>query len=300
MNHITTILAVKGAPLYLKDALASVEKLSYRILIADIGMDEEVALFLSKNPRIEIIRIKEPVPYVELIRDTLKKRAKTDYVLFLDPDEVIPPSLASLWTSKLGTFDYCVTPRKNIIFGKWIEHSRWWPDYQIRIFRKTSVTWPKIIHKQPVTKGSELKLEANEAHAILHHNYESLDEYVGKMMRYAKAEAFHEAELGSTRSLGDTVHNALSEFFSRYFAAEGYRDGMRGFVLAILQMFYCFLVYFYLWEKNGYASIPEPEVSRAAQNFFRSGLYETNYWLEKSTGKKQSLKTKLVNTLIKP
>ena len=81
----------------------------------------------------------------------------------------------------------------------------------------------------------------------------------------------------------------LNEFVSRYFASDGYKDGVEGFVLAFLQMFYYFLVYFYYLETKEFKSgekIKEEE-------FFRIGLKESLHWK-----RKKSIKDKLIKKLL--
>jgi len=52
---------------------------------------------------------------------------------------------------------------------------------------------------------------------------------------------------------------------------------MLGFTLAMLQLFYSFLVYFYYWEKRKYsADIEEPALN--IKRFFAQGLTEVIYW----------------------
>ena len=152
-------------------------------------LDSELKNKLKTNKLIKIIEIKDDVPYVELIRNKTKDFTKSDYVFFLDPDEIVPSGLKIIIREKLDAFDYFKIPRKNITFGRWIRHSRWWPDYQVRLFKKDKVIWPKIIHRQPKVAGNGYIIEPKEEFALLHHNYQNIDEYLSKFQRYAKYEA---------------------------------------------------------------------------------------------------------------
>jgi len=278
---ITGIMAVKGHPKHIAESLLSLKQLADEILIADIGIDLQLKEKLLKDTKVKIIPF-PPVPYIELIREKIKELATHDYVLFLDPDEILSISLIDALKSNHSEFDYISIPRKNIIFKKWIKNSRWWPDYQIRLFKKNAITWPTEIHHQPITSGVELKFEEKEDYAITHHNYESIDEYLEKAVRYAKAQANEKIELNKEYRLHDSVKDALSEFMSRYFAGKGYKDGMHGFVLSFLQMFYSFLVYFYYWESKKYL-IENEEPTKEVKRFFAKGLFETIYWNPKKT-----------------
>lgn len=296
MNDISAIIVVKDNPPHVFETVLSIQSFVKAIVVADIGIDEPVLKKLKENKKIKIIKIKKKVPYVELIREELKQYTPGKYILFLDPDEIVPDTLKKLLISVYKDYDYIKIPRKNIIFGKWIEHSRWWPDYQVRLFRKSSVTWPKKIHRQPVVKGNGYTIEPKEKYAIIHYNYENVDEFMQKYIRYAKAEA---SELSSF-SLPDALKKALSEFTGRYFANEGYKDGIHGLVLAFLQMFYYFLVYFYYWELKGKPAVESQELIESSQFFFRQGLKESSYWMikEKLVKGKDIIKNKIIGKLL--
>lgn len=281
---ITGITVIKGRPDHVYACLASLDHIADEILVADIGMEKTLLAEVTKMKKVTIISM-GAVPYVELIRETLKNRAKHDYILFLDTDEELSPTLIQELKKVYTKYDAIKIPRKNMVFGSWVQHSRWWPDYQIRLFKKTSVTWPTKIHQQPEVVGTIFELPAEEKNAILHHNYESIDEYIVRMMRYAKIEAGEKIEQKREFHLKEATQTAISEFVSRYFAGEGYKDGMLGFTLGILQLFYSFLVYFYYWEKRKYsADIEEPAVNM--KRFFAQGLSETIFWNPKRVADK--------------
>src|SRR3989304_6566856 len=123
MEKISVVIVVKGNPPYLSHTLKSVEEMASEIIIVDIGMEEKLRSDLSKNKKIRIREIKENVPYVELIRDKTKSFATHESVVFLDPDEVVPPALKNIIVKNIGQYDYFRIPRKNLIFGRWIKHS---------------------------------------------------------------------------------------------------------------------------------------------------------------------------------
>lgn len=286
MEKISAVIVVKGNPPYLPRTIKSIQDMVNEIVIVDIGMDEKLKNDLLADKKIKIREIKEDVPYVELIRERTKAFASNDNVIFLDPDEVIPPALRDIIVKNIGRYDYMRIPRKNLIFGRWIKHSRWWPDYQIRAFKKNKIKWPTIIHRQPKVQGSEYEIEAKEENAILHYNYRDLDEYMAKATRYAKHEAKEFIEEKRILTFKETMRRALNEFISRYFQAEGYKDGTQGFILAFFQMFYYFLVYFYYLELNNF----EQEKNIDTVEFFREGLRQTIHFKKNKTLKERLIK----------
>jgi (heptosyl)LPS beta-1,4-glucosyltransferase len=275
MKQITTIIVAKDSPKYIFESVNSVKKLSEKIVVLDIGLNPDILKKLT-DLGVEVIK-ENSVLYVEEIREKSKNYAKTEYILFLDPDEIIPEKLSDYLIDNYKNYDYFSIPRKNIIFNKWISHARWWPDYQIRLFKKESVIWPNILHAQPDTKGSNFKIPEDEDMAITHHNYESLDEFLIKMIRYAKADAKNRKEY----SLGQALTDGKNEFISRYFAFDGYKEGMYGFILSFLQLMYYPLVYFYYWEGGKREGEDNAKIPLKIFKFEKELLIESYFWLGK-------------------
>jgi len=295
MNNITAIIVALGEPKHLLESITSAQKLSSAIVIVDIGLSDSIKQKLKSIEKVTVVEEKS-VPFVELIREKTKIYAQTEYVLFLDPDEIIPEALSASLLEHYEKYDYISVPRMNMIFGKWMEHSRWWPDYQTRLFKKDAVTWPTVIHEQPKTTGKGYTLPAEKEYAILHHNYESIDEYLSKMIRYAKSDA----ENRERYSLKSALSDGTREFISRYFAADGYKDGIHGFALSFLQLMYYGLVYFYFWEQKKYVS-EDTDIPRTTQSFFTDIFYQTNFWGIKKNlfSSQESLWYRIINKLLK-
>ena len=188
MTNITAILVIKDNPKHLSEVLSSIHFVS-EIIVVNIGINNDCKRILETFPTVKIVKIEEEITYVEQIREKSKTFAANEYVLFLDPDEVISDGLKNILVAQYTSYDYISMPRKNIIFGKWIQHARWWPDTQIRLFKKGSLIWPNKLHAQPEVQGKGYSVEVKEDNAIIHYNYETVTEYLLKMIRYANAEA---------------------------------------------------------------------------------------------------------------
>ena len=205
------------------------------------------------------VYVHKPEEYVEAARNYGIARAKGEWIFVLDPDETVPGALIAKLTKciKKSEADYFRIPRKNIIFGKWMEHSRFWPDYNIRFFKKNAVSWTEEIHSIPVTQGKGQDLPEKEEYAIVHHHYQSINQFLARMDRYTTVQALERAKKKTMGPGGvrpyrfiwkDLITKPLAEFLSRYFAGEGYRDGLHGLALAILQTFSEVVVYLKIWE----------------------------------------------------
>jgi len=299
MNSISVIYVVRDNPSHFIESLESVQ-FANEIVVVDIGMTDQCKKAIQQFPNLKIIQYDAEVRYVEQIREKTKSYAKNEYILFMDPDEVIPEKLKEELLKRYEKYDYLSIPRKNEIFGKWIAHSRWWPDYQVRLFKKNATHWSKKLHAQPDVEGDGTFIDSQEDLAMIHYNYENLTEYLGKMVRYAESEAQEIVARNGKYTLVQVIRESLQEFMSRFFSERGCKDGTHGFALASLQLMYKWLVFLYVWEKNSYPQNTEKELVDATQLFFQDGLRETNHWCneEKFSTGSQAIKQKIVNKLL--
>ncbi len=192
----------------------------------------------------------ERVPYVELVRNESIEKASGDWILILDPDEEIPAKLKEelLKIAKEGNFEAVLIPRKNFIFGKFIRHSAWWPDYLLRFFKKGMAQWGKEIHVDAKPQGRVLKLAVDPEMAIIHQAYSDLTSFLKRANRYSSIEAENKYQQGERYSFLGMSWAMLREFAKRFIKGMAFLDGMQGVVLTILQVYYQFLVYGKLWE----------------------------------------------------
>lgn len=221
------------------------------VLVCDMHSTDKSAE-IAKKMGAKIV-FHEKLDYVEPARNFAISKASGDWILIMDPDEEIPDSLARKLqeiTKENSGVDFVEISRKNIIFGKWMKASMWWPDYNIRFFKKGSVSWGDMIHQPPKTTGSGIKLEANEQSAISHYHYDSASQFIERMNRYTTIQANELIKKGEHLKWQDLIKKPLSEFLSRFFAHRGFDDGLHGLALSLLQALSFVVVYLKIWEAD--------------------------------------------------
>lgn len=236
----------------IKRCLGSVKWADEVVVVDTESTDKTVALAKKLGAKV----FSHPYPrYVEPVRNFSISKAKGDWLLILDADEEVPKELAKtlkkLAKNPQGASFFCL-PRKNIIFGKWVKHSRWWPDWNIRFFKKGAVTWSDKIHSVPLTRGKGKDLEAKEKNAILHYHYQTISQYLERLNRYTDVQLKELSDSDYEFQWADLIKKPTGEFLSRFFAGEGYKDGLHGLILALLQAFSEFILYLKFWEKEGF------------------------------------------------
>ncbi len=200
------------------------------------------------------VYIHQRVDYVELVRNESIQKATGDWILILDPDEEIPEKLKEklIEISQKNELPAVAIPRKNFIFGKWIRHTAWWPDYLLRFFKKGQVSWIDKIHVDAKAIGPIFKLPPDPDLAIIHSAYSDLTSFLKRANRYSAIEAEDKYKEGVKFSLWGMSRAILREFGKRFIKGAGFLDGLHGLVLTILQMYYQFLVWGKLWEKENH------------------------------------------------
>jgi (heptosyl)LPS beta-1,4-glucosyltransferase len=245
------VTAIEGEEKYLPLCLASVKKLAWEIVVIDMSNGKAIS-DIAKKYKAKIYT-HEFVNYVEPVRNFGMSKARGEWILILDPDEEIMSSLIKKLEqiAKNDEADYVRVPRENIVFGKVLRHSRWWPDYNIRFFKKGKVSWDEVIHAVPMTEGRGMDLEAKNEFAIKHHHYESVEQFVERMNRYTSVQAKLKAK-DYKFSWKDVITKPTGEFLSRFFAGQGYRDGLHGLALASLQAVSELVLYLKIWGLQGF------------------------------------------------
>lgn len=275
---ISAVLAIKDEVKTYQKTLTSLKGWVDEIIVADIGMSSIMCDEVKKMKGVVIVPYTKAISYIELIRQDLIDKATHEWVVLIDPDEVFTTDLQRYLNEHAAAYDYFSIPRKNIILGQWMEHSRWWPDRQIRFFKKSAAQWGKAIHSQPILSGEGHEVPVQENLAIEHYNYLDYDQYIDKTHRYARAEAQLYIDRKEALTIMQALQRGLSEFMSRYFKDDGYKDGTHGFVMAFSQLLYYFQVYVYFWEMSGHPKTSERELKTLPSQFFKQALRETLHW----------------------
>lgn len=178
--------------------------------------------------------------------------ASHPWVLSLDADEALTPALRdeilALRARGFGAEGY-VVPRKNLFYGRWVKGCGWWPDYQLRLFRKEGAR----VSDRELHEGFEVLGRVEHLrNPIEHRTLESLDAFIEKLNRYT--------ELATTERLLDKPHervlaidflsHPLSQFWKSYFLKGGVGEGWDGLLISMLAALSKFLTYAGLWERR--------------------------------------------------
>ncbi|RLC34166.1 hypothetical protein DRH14_03555 [Candidatus Shapirobacteria bacterium] len=273
---ISAVINTRNEAKDLKKCLKSIKNFVDEMVVVDMkSTDDSIEVAKSFGARVFSHR---HLNCVEPARNFAISKARGKWILLLDPDEYLTRHLKKelIKITKRSDVDFVRMPRKNMIFGKWMRHSGSWPDYLIRFFKKGAIKWQKEIHSQPQYAGNGITILDSEQLAIRHNNYPTISSYLYRMLRYTKVQAQELQSNDYKLKLSDFILKPTQEFNSRFFAAQGYKDGIHGLIFALLQAFSQTLIYIRLWEKRGMTekNIPKESFVSASQE----SIYEYSHW----------------------
>lgn len=192
-------------------------------------------------------------------RNAAIEMARGDWIFFIDADERATPAFGDELIAQIARADErrargepafigFWTPRKNIIFGKWIRYTGWSPDFQPRVLKKGFGRFDskREVHELLLWDGEVGYL----SEPLVHYNYETLDQFRVKQIAYSKYEARIWFEEGRRARVRGFVGQPLREFFRRYVSLQGWRDGAHGLWLSLLMAYYAFVRQKMLWQRQ--------------------------------------------------
>lgn len=276
---LSVIISTKDHESIIERALKSV-KFADEIIVVDLHSQDKTVEIVKKYT--DRVFSHQNYGYIEPVRNFSISKAKGDWILIIDADEEVTPGLKKTILSIVKAKnqaelpDCFYLPRKNIIFDKWIQKTGWWPDYQLRFFRKDHVEWSDQIHSVPITKGEVKEFPAKENFSLLHHNYQSVSEFVERANRYSSIQAGEKKDDQHLTSSA-IIKEFTSSFLRRLFSQEGIEEGVHGASLSILQSVADAMMKIKVWEKQGFPQQNE-SIGQTIDSLFKFKK-ELSYWL---------------------
>lgn len=279
MASITAIVHTKNSEQTLKQCLDSLAFCD-EIFVVDME-STDTTLAIAKKTKAKIYTVRQPDGeplIVEKVRQQFIEKVKTDWTLIVDSDEEVPESLAKKIQEAMlvQSVDAYKIPRRNIILGKEIEHTGYWPDYLLRLFRTGVVTHPTEIHIQPEVKGKLMLFPALKEYGLIHHHYASIESFLTRLNKYTSFEVEKLLKAKEAYNPLEAVVAFFQQFHTRYFQQQGYKDGTFGFVLSLLQSIYPMISILKAWEKT------KTEVDIRfddVESVIADGCRSTSYWV---------------------
>jgi len=294
MSKISAVISAFNEEKNIERCLKSLS-FADEIVVVDNNSSDKTAEIAKKYTSKVFSQRNNPTE-IDLQKNFGFEKATSEWILSIDADEEVSKTLAEeikeVIKKKNEINGYWI-PRKNIIFGKFIENTGWYPDPQLRLFKKGKGKYVKTHVHEPVNLEGE---SAYLKEFLIHYHYETVSEFIQKTINiYVPNEAKDYLDKGYKFSYFDAIRFPLNEFLSRFFARKGYKDGFHGLMLSLLMAFYHFMIFAYLWEKEGFKEYDREDFLKDTEKEFKRAGREILYWVSKE--KLESLKNPLRRNL---
>ena len=179
--------------------------------------------------------------------------ATHDWIFSLDADERVSDELRQsiedlLYTNEAQLADGYRMARRSFYMGRWIKGGGWYPDHQLRLYRRSCGRWEgAYIHESvKMEEGARTEKLAGD---ILHYTVRGAAHHhrmIGE--RYAPLSARQMFEQGRRTTPLKVATAAPAAFTRSYLIKGGFRDGLAGLAIASFAAHHDFLKHLLLWE----------------------------------------------------
>jgi len=244
MNPISIYMITLSNAATIERALKSVAGWADEIIVVDShstdSTTEITARYTDKLYQLDTTNLRDKYQFAQ-------ERCKNTWVMFIDADEWLTDSIKNEITGILrSTTDYdgFMVNRRNIYLGREIRFGGWYPDHEIRLYKKDKGSWQGGIHAKVHVDGRVGKLKNHYMHTPYmdtSHQIRTIDRYSGAYAEdlFASHRRFH---------LFNMLLRPVYRFFWDYIFKLGFLDGIPGMIIVASTMYYVFMKHAKLWE----------------------------------------------------
>jgi glycosyltransferase involved in cell wall biosynthesis len=182
------------------------------------------------------------------LRNFALDAAKHDWIFSIDADERCTREFVNELRETLAAPQHAAyfVPRRNTFLGKPVRFGGMYPDYrQPQVFDRRRFRYREdAVHESFECRGSTGYFR----NSIWQHPWPTMQVIMAKGDRYTTLMARRKFEQGKRAGLVEFCIRPPGAFVKKYVFQQGFRDGLAGFMIAVLHAFYTFVKYAKLWE----------------------------------------------------
>ncbi len=182
-------------------------------------------------------------------------KAKGEWVLFVDSDEVVSKELANdikrVISEKRQVISGYFIKRKDYFLGKWLTHGETVNVKLLRLAKKDAGKWNRPVHEVWDVQGPIGEL----TYPLLHYPHPNVAQFLDEMNRYSTLNASYLYKQGIRAFWWDIIAYPAAKFFVNYIWRLGFLDGTAGAIMALMMSFHSFLTRAKLWKLSHNANI---------------------------------------------
>jgi len=202
--------------------------------------------------------ITRPWPGFTAQRQFADQEAQGEWVFSLDADERVSDELRAsiddlLYTPEDALADGYRVARRSFYMGRWIRGGGWYPDHQLRLYRKGRGSWAGAYVHESVRMAEGSRVETLPGDLLHYSVRDALHHHRMIGERYAPLAARQMYEAGRRTSPLKIALAGPTTFARGYLLKGGFRDGLAGLAIARFAAHNAFLKHLLLWEMQNKA-----------------------------------------------
>lgn len=247
MQKLSVIIITYNEESNITDCIESVKWADEIIIVDSNSTDNTTALARKYTDKIYLV---SGSSYAQSKNFGLDK-VSNDWILFIDADERVTKELQIEICEAVennDSIDAFFINRKSFFINKFINHCGWYPDYILRLFRKSAgIRFNESrVHEKAEYDGKTDKIKS----CLLHYTDLTFEHYWNKMNKYSSISAQELHTRKRKSSVFDIIFRPAFTFFKMYFLKLGMLDGYMGLVLCTLSSVHVFVKYTKLYYLN--------------------------------------------------
>lgn len=179
--------------------------------------------------------------------------ANNEWIFSLDADERVSDELKKsieLLRGARELADGYEVARRTFYQNRWIRGGGWYPDRQLRLFRRTRGSWKQRHIHESVTMDAGARVEILPGDLLHYTSQDAAHHHRMIGERYAPLAARQMFEEGRRTSVFGVASAGPAAFIRSLILKGGLRDGFAGFTIASFAAHHAFLKHLMLWEKQ--------------------------------------------------
>jgi glycosyltransferase involved in cell wall biosynthesis len=241
-NMISAVILTKNEEKNIERCLKSIKWCNEIIIIDDGSLDRTVEI--AK-------KYKSTIYFRKLGNDFSSQRnfglskAKNEWIMFVDADEVVSDALAYEISNVILIADQDVNgyhgfyiKRTDFLWGKLLMYGETGKIKFLRLAKRNSGEWEGMAHEEWKIKGKIGELK----NSLMHFPHQTFEEFLREINLYTSIRARELKSKNVKSNFLSILFFPIMKFIFNYFIKAGFMDGIRGLIFAITMSFHSFLV----------------------------------------------------------
>lgn len=239
---LTGVVLTKDEERDIKDCLDSLRFCDEVLVIDDYSQDKTVEIAQNLGAKVHQRSLANDFAAQ---RNFGLKKAKGEWVLFLDADECISKELATemLEKFKVDNVNGYYLNRLDYFKEKTLKRGETGTIRLLRLANRRSGAWKRSVHEVWDIKGNKGQLR----NPITHQPHRNYSDFVKNVNNYSSLHAEENKKEGKSSSMFKIIFFPAIKFLQNWILKLGFLDGTHGFVSATTMSFHSFLSWSKLW-----------------------------------------------------